>query len=863
MNRRGEDKRSFALVSALLVLGALTVLIAGFLASMKIERLTARSYLQIAQAQLMALSALNIATGRLEAAVETNRAFVTFYTQENPGYSPVVWIGASNFSGAVPLISRPAGNFESERADSENSTDLNGLHHGIQAAGSLNPASSRYYRAPWEYVTNSSQQRAVGRFAYLIVDDQARVNPRLHLSQLRSWGTSAAEIPPAAHDLLKNRQPLLALHAAHWITPHQIAQAFESAADYQAVKHLTAVYEAPNEDAIPSGYQNEDGSWSPYADAGKPKFNLNDLATNTVHGATPTARAEHIAHIIDRNLPQFKTRDPSFAAANDEASSFKYLHRLAASLVDYIDADTDCTPVNGGEPAGRDLFPMVVALAEQHRWISQNAGPPYICHLQNRIFAQVWNPYTLPVTGRARIEIRNRQELEMGDAIASSLEHYDEISASVTVQPNEMRVIAFPPKTERIVSPSANPSQPAANRPHWAATANGNHPYYLFYWNGTLSDMNRRPPMSNDATSGLGKSAQGTASFAMTVGGPNRWHLNFIPINAGMGENYRSVGDPRANWLCNYNWSTMATSGYAENSRWQGRQADVSGRTQNYLISWAHRDRIRKNPPHGHAPGNISIAPDAVISSYDPETARDAPCYLRNGPMESIGELGHIFDPAQADDQGNASPGGTPNSFFVSGGGRSLRIGQPEFPYWDVPGKRAHHLLDLFTINAATPSGYPEVAGRINVNTAGPEVLAALLENIEINTDEGVPPGHPISEHLLAGILERRPFLSLGDLAPALSNFVHAAGYEPWNNLALGDPVHVMDRAREELLARIINLTTLQSRAFRIYAVGQTLAASGSAGAQCALEAAVEIKVQTTEAGIRLAPVVTYLRFEN
>jgi len=82
---------------------------------------------------------------------------------------------------------------------------------------------------------------------------------------------------------------------------------------------------------------------------------------------------------------------------------------------------------------------------------------------------------------------------------------------------------------------------------------------------------------------------------------------------------------------------------------------------------------------------------------------------IRKGPMNAIGELGNIYDPVQADDAGEAPKAGGKGreNVFCCGGGRTLRFGQPEFHAanpksdWDVPGKRALDLIDLFTVKDA------------------------------------------------------------------------------------------------------------------------------------------------------------------
>jgi len=170
---------------------------------------------------------------------------------------------------------------------------------------------------------------------------------------------------------------------------------------------------------------------------------------------------------------------------------------------------------------------------------------------------------------------------------------------------------------------------------------------------------------------------------------------------------------------------------------------------------------------------NLSETPSQVASAYDAaHDAPTAPAYLANGPMLSLGELGHIFDPAQAaDDLSAPFSSEAPYNNKISGGGRTLRIGQPEFTSdtkdnWNTNGRRAIELLDLFTVNAtAAGEEYPSAAGRINPNTAPPEVLAAVLSGIQITSDRGIPASSLADPFGIASnIVSNRPYSTLSDL---------------------------------------------------------------------------------------------------
>ena len=85
------------------------------------------------------------------------------------------------------------------------------------------------------------------------------------------------------------------------LTPSSLAQAFATKTDYDRVKHLLTAQDNETYDVIPAAL----------ADGGRPKYNLNDLATNASNGATAELRANYLADIISSNLNSFASRDPS------------------------------------------------------------------------------------------------------------------------------------------------------------------------------------------------------------------------------------------------------------------------------------------------------------------------------------------------------------------------------------------------------------------------------------------------------------------------------------------------------------------------------------------------------------------------
>jgi len=306
---------------------------------------------------------------------------------------------------------------------------------------------------------------------------------------------------------------------------------------------------------------------------------------------------------------------------------------------------------------------------------------------------------------------------------------------------------------------------------------------------------------------------------------------------------------------------------YLGKTRWDGvNPAGLSqpGSILDPMNIWTRRDRVPVNPVTGIRPSSVNQTPDTIISPFAP--SRDeilAPSVIRKGPMNAIGELGNIYDPAQADDAGESPKAGGKGreNVFCSGGGRTLRFGQPEFHSanpkydWDVPGKRAIDLLDLFTVKdagrqpgAAGSGTNTGVAGRINVNTASHEVLSSLFTGVSVTSDRRFTNSilRATSADQLASLIEEhRPFDRLSDLGFLTTNLVNADSYLPTlsRNAPGSSPpsADVFDRAREEAFAKIIGHCSVQSRCFRIVAVGQALDHTGKPVSTSVMEGIIHL----------------------
>jgi len=182
------------------------------------------------------------------------------------------------------------------------------------------------------------------------------------------------------------------------------------------------------------------------------------------------------------------------------------------------------------------------------------------------------------------------------------------------------------------------------------------------------------------------------------------------------------------------------------------------------------------------------------------ENGVDAPMTVPDGPLRSIGELGHLFDPAR-------EPGPSGDIRYSRGGGRTLAIGRPD-PLWDGDPDSASRqwtawrLTDLFAVTDEVV-----LPGRINPNGLrrdGGAVFRALFHG-----DPSYPP--EAIEATIALLLQRLesrgfPLEERGELSQWLTPLLPASG------------------DRKEAFRRLVELTATRGNVFTLYALGQVIA---------------------------------------
>ena len=885
-----------AIIAVLGALALLSLLLVSLLHSVRIERKSASSATAAMQARLAAESGIATAFALLRIGTSNYPAFLVGLEEGNrPDASgeivPALLIGATNLttkSQLLPLFSsdlKPLAAFPKlpgsyldtllEKRLSTNPSQVvdlndpsldssNGKKSKGETGGIIAPCGR--YPALWQYLHDSTGS-SVARYAFVMSDESARLNPALHRGNARTnstnWDGGPGDLPLTnASGSLFSIEEAERLHDAVTTLPTEgsMETALEDPAEFSEKRELLTRDPCLLPELIPAGYPEQ----------GLAKYNLNNLATNPAWGATPYDRATNIAGIINRNLPSFKLRDPSLPAKEADL----YLRRLACSIVDYIAPEVGPTGPSPEEPLGRDLVPYVTQIAER---CTRKALTSNSTTIESRFFAELWNPTTktIPAGGTARLRISNRANVIFGNTLENAFETYDRTSLELpAIKANEFIVVAFEAAEQTWTSPTAT-----TNPPKWENGPNGNqdstqHQHFQLYWNGSLVDMTRRAgTMPGDAAGGLVHRAQ-TLNDAKPhwqcftvptwVSGDSQPVLADEAIQPGA---YRFVGDPRATFLTAYKWQSMTN--YPGKTLWKGINPASrygAGFVLDPSAVWKARDRVPVNGPAGVKPENDQQDPDKIPSPYSENTdAAKAPFVMSKGPMTSLAELGNIFDPAQVDDEGNAPLAGSPKqSKFCAGGGRTLRLGQPEFHAvnpkvtWDVPGKRGVDLIDLFTVSepgrqpgtnrVITNSASLGIPGRINVNTAPHAVLTSLFTGVAATSDRRFTNStlsEKAIEKMIALLEEHRPYSRLSDLSLLTTNLVNADSYIPRlseNIVGSTPPVaNVFDRAREEAFGKIIGHCAVQSRTFRIYVIGESLDHAGRTSARSVLEGIIHL----------------------
>ncbi|WP_367871408.1 hypothetical protein [Luteolibacter sp. Populi] len=457
----------------------------------------------------------------------------------------------------------------------------------------------------------------------------------------------------------------------------------------------------------------------------------------------------------------------------------------------------------------------------------------------------------------------------------------------VTLRPNEIKVYACRTEFKIDVGSAsdfiAGPLTLAVNGAPISADGGSG---YRFRWNGKMVDQSRGNMWRRSASIDFPREPRQFSTANVPAHSLSTQPAAFGPFDNNMGDPrmsfYHKMQQAANQYPENYSpnrrtvrWGTIYSSDGATKPKVYGRVLPSEWPDGGHDFPYGVR------PPPGTALTNPDD-PSYTSGVPNPEKER-APMRLSNrGRFYSATELGRTYDPVMwrptyAKQDGSlisgdtnslrdgSLPGGqaswpdatSPSSATESnGGGNTLRIGRAEHQRFAVktkPGLHAAHLLDLFHAGKGSSDDLGEregemvdMRGAVNLNTATADTIRALAAGMleqdprlcEVpsknhqttnqmaaptqNLEIGAPKQTKIADRVAQAVLYSRPFASAADIASA-----HDPAEKPvFGNREMyeqGTKIQWTDSAAEEVFARIYEASTLRSRNFRVWVVGQAV----------------------------------------
>jgi len=761
-NFKPRSAKGAAIISVLLVLTVLTIMVVAFLQSMRIDRLTARAYLNKTKADFAADAAFEKASqklvSRLNDTTSGGTAFTTwayfpnagsntYYTAITSGHPDATnpatpYLSPSNtawlFSDRVNLA---LGTNSPADPDQILSTDLN-----------LNP-NGRFFefsdtvRVPWQEcsrITEKSQVRVL-RFAYWIDDESSRLDLSVigntngtAESHLRNLGIDVTEINPGivsastASKIIKAKSLLQ--------TPISASQLDTADTELQELKQKSLLLTTFSHgyDTIQYAPAFTTGNDKNRAYRGKQKLNLNDA--NLVDSSiSPDTRVATLSDWIQFGATDyFQKAAPNYFSAGFLADTQPTIRRemintLSASIIDYMDADN--TPT---QPATLPDPTNLTNPAPPVKLLSAVARPAYFgadrCPRLNE-FMTVWNrssgpftasstvtksgsgPYTYTIPVTRRFELWNMSKESIPAANYKARFYYQQqIEASSfgfgadPVPDNSEEVVdlgqlTFLPNEIKVVEVVKNYTTTGPNNINtWNSIA--------FGANGVSGGSDDQPANHNWAACVIFNSDTGKwLSVSGYLGGDEGMTDGVTstgPGNAGASKGNR-INDPRMDPLRSY--SMDATNASVADRDWSGNKSNSSYGSWNNASGYHYQAfNLWMDRPH------MNVAPAIA-------TPLEAISTVPNQIMSSPAELGNVFDPSWSHPRGRGADTNTNDYFAYRNtlntpfrGGGSLRVGQPDMQqYWAA---NSWILLDLFSTSSDTslPKTDAKWRGKLNIN---------------------------------------------------------------------------------------------------------------------------------------------------
>jgi hypothetical protein len=843
MKQRIQQRESgVALVTTMIVVAVLAIVAVAFMQSTSTDRLSSRTGKNYMQARLAAEAGLAAAEAVLARATtndtfivvaNTNRQlFVGNGTNDSvnfiyvPAFSTVAsltTVVAPIVSAEVPSTNVPAG---------PNSTNFIFTNMPGGYAATSPPSIA------WVYMTNANGTTN-GRFAYWVED----LGGRLDLSVVgtntsspvarRPTGTNPAEI--ALWSLLDSTSvsaaasggagDALVTARANLLTA-ATARLADPSVTTNSMADLTAgvVHDTNEPMLIPFGFG--------YPKEGEAKLDLN------------TADFAGIVESLTNNLPDFGDRGGGLAKDD-------YVKNVAASIVDFIDADL--TPTAGDGYRGVEPIPFLNE--RMTRFVLQgppvNEGRGWVINIETTEYFEFWNLHNrTSVATTVDFAYTNNQPLQYSGSTNFNI--VTNVSIAIpAMPPGSYFVTNSPTLTNRFsvnsfASPSANPICTLVGNSRtvqYRLSAGG-----AVYDRGSGSHYSDKPLRGGDLVYFSG-SYPGLGSKRSIAGVNDADFLN-------------SVGDPRATYF-------MVDGGQPRpqiQPSWTSGNTSFGGRTLQSGMSTARLSKEVRMENWGDG-GHSGIAGVRGSGTTPPPTGLFATAETAYAPalanpnisgrLDRITDLAGIFDPLQWGERNQSAawpnePGAWTNltsaatNITAYAGGHSLRFGRPEFTRFTNNGTRAAQLLDALAVSPGTNSEsgtlLNTVPGRININTAGTNALRALAAGVFHTNDPRLVSGTGAGTNFVVpkaavdgfvtgvtNFRSTRPFYSPSQL-PLISTNSDGSGWPGsavFGNWTLMGITAGNDAATEEWFSRVYSLTTVRSRNFLVHVVGQALQTNG------------------------------------
>lgn len=457
----------------------------------------------------------------------------------------------------------------------------------------------------------------------------------------------------------------------------------------------------------------------------------------------------------------------------------------------------------------------------------------------------------------------------------------------VTLKPNEIKVYTCKIDFKIDVGPStdfvAGPLTLAAIGP---VAADGNTGYHL-RWNGKIVDQSRKSIWRANGSVNYPSGQRQLTRAVIPAHSLSTKPANIGPFNNNMGDPrmsfYYQVQQASNAYPENYSGGRRTIRNGTIYASDGATKPKVYGRV--LPSEWpdcGHDFPYGTMPSFTRTDQTYPDDPGWFVGVPNPEKER-APMRLSNrGRFYSATELGRTYDPIMwlptyAKPDGSAIttdnksmvesgilPGGqaswpdvtVPSSASpLYGGGNTLRVGRAEHPKFKKQGDGLHaaHLLDLFHAGKGTSKSDDEAEGElvdmrgaVNLNTATPDAIrtlaagmlkqdprlalttsknhsgAPLMASPTSGLELGTPKQTKVADKIADAIVRSRPFACAADIANAHDSqdrpvFGNREMYDQGTN------IQWTDSAAEEVFARVYEASTLRSRNFRVWVIGQAV----------------------------------------